>query len=146
MSRGRSTTASVGALAAALVAGWGVLPGGQGEAVAAVAAVRDSPPERIGHELMSTVPGGPCGWGEARTYAAQLPQLRVEARDPDNVPQVADKVMVQLRVAWQDGAGAERSYTWPTAGSAEVTPQTGKARRAGKLPVSVVGPSDGQDR
>ncbi|MFD4698204.1 polymorphic toxin-type HINT domain-containing protein [Streptomyces niveus] len=31
--------------------------------------------------------------------------------------------------------------TWPTAGSAEVTPQAGKVRRAGQLPVSVVGPS-----
>lgn len=31
--------------------------------------------------------------------------------------------------------------TWPTAGSAEVAPQPGKARRAGQLPVSVVGPS-----
>ncbi|MFC8825156.1 hypothetical protein ACFT9I_07330 [Streptomyces sp. NPDC057137] len=116
----RVTTVTAGALAAVLVAGSGVLPGGQGEAVAAV---RNSPPERIVHELMSTVPGGGCGWGEARTYAAELPQLRVEARDPDNVPPVADKVMVQFRVAWQDGAGAERSYTYDT-GYKSPTPGT----------------------
>lgn len=104
-------TAAVGALVGVLVAGSGALPGGQAEAVATV---RNSPPERIVHELMSTDPGKPCGWGEARAYAAQLPRLRVEARDPDNVPPVSDPVMVQFRVAWQDGADAERSYTYDT--------------------------------
>ncbi|WP_406324712.1 hypothetical protein [Streptomyces niveus] len=109
--RQRGKAAAGGALAVVLVVGLGVLGGGQGEAVAAV---RNAPPERIVHELMSTDPGGSCGWGEARTYAAQLPQLRVEARDPDHVPPVAEKVMVQFQVAWQDGAGAERSYTYDT--------------------------------
>lgn len=109
--RRRVTPAAGGALAAVLVAGAGLVPGVHGEAVAAV---RNAPPERIVQEWMSTDPGMPCGWGDARVYAAELPQLRVEARDPDHVPPVADKVMVQFRVAWQDGGGVERSYTYDT--------------------------------
>ncbi|MDT9682973.1 LamG domain-containing protein [Streptomyces sp. TRM76323] len=72
-------------------------------------------PSQITAAMMSSNPGGGCKTGTARPYAEEPPKLYTEARDPDHANGLTDKVKVQFKVEWVDGAGAAQSYTADTA-------------------------------
>ncbi|WP_405795683.1 polymorphic toxin-type HINT domain-containing protein [Streptomyces sp. NBC_01506] len=65
-----------------------------------------------------------------------LPELKQPAAVPVKPVAAGGK---KLPDAAKANAWKSPKVTWPAAGSAEVTPQAGKARRAGALPVSVAG-------
>ncbi|WP_175412786.1 LamG domain-containing protein [Streptomyces sp. TRM64462] len=77
-------------------------------------------PSQITAGMMSSNPGGSCKTGTTRPYAEVPPLISTEARDPDHGNGYTDKVKVQFKVEWTDGAGTPQSYTTDTAYMAPV--------------------------
>ncbi|MFD8347590.1 LamG domain-containing protein [Streptomyces coelicoflavus] len=74
----------------------------------------NNPPKQVDYRLMSSNPGGTCTWGSGRPYTDVLPQLRAEARDPDQTSSSTDQVKMQFKVDWTDSGGTARSFTYDT--------------------------------
>ncbi|MCU8589115.1 LamG domain-containing protein [Streptomyces sp. A13(2022)] len=83
----------------------------------------NNPPQQVDYRRMSSNPGGTCTWGSGRPYTDVLPQLRAEARDPDQTSSSTDQVKMQFKVDWTDGGGTARSFTYDT-GYKSPTPGT----------------------
>jgi hypothetical protein len=74
----------------------------------------NNPPKQVDTRLMTMSPGGKCVWGSGRRYTDELPELRTEARDPDQTSKSTDQVKMQFKVDWTDKNGKEQSYTYDT--------------------------------
>lgn len=74
----------------------------------------NNPPKQVDYRLMTTSPGGKCVWGSGRRYTDELPELRAEARDPDQTSNSTDQVKMQFKVDWTDKNGTAQSYTYDT--------------------------------
>lgn len=71
----------------------------------------NTPPTQVATSLMSSNPGGKCVADATRAPSIDsLPQLRTEARDPDNSSSYTDQVKVQFQVFYKDKGEVERSY------------------------------------